>query len=235
MVSPPGDEFDQGTDLMARRDLREPRLPRQGRHADLVGGKAIAMDEHDRNALHAFGMGTGQGGAHHGFLKGVKGFAAGGKAFGHLHHLLIEHRRQNDSAGEQVGPLLGTDAQRIGKPLRDQQQRPLSFAFEERVGGNRCSHPHRFHHARGQRVPRRYAQNPANTGEGRVGIMGRIVQQQFGGVNPPVGGAGHHIGERSAAIDPEMPGHGGFQRRQALTFTGSRKVKICRRLRNRSI
>ena len=69
-----------------------------------------------------------------------------------LDHTLVEHRRQHDMPIEQPGTLLIADAKGVRKPTGDRQQRPVAFALEQSVGGDRGAHLHGLDGVAGQGI-----------------------------------------------------------------------------------
>ena len=66
--------------------------------------------------------------------------AVGAHALVDLDDALVEQLRQDDLLGEDVGPRLVADPQRIAKAVGDEEERAVALALEQRVGGDRGAH-----------------------------------------------------------------------------------------------
>ena len=110
----------------------------------------------------------------------------------------------DDVAREYFGARLIADFERVAKAARRHQQRPLAFALQQRVGRDGRAHLHHADGAGGDRRARREAEMVADRLHGGVAIGG-VFRQEFARVQPPSRVAADDVGERAAAIDPEIP------------------------------
>src|SRR3989442_1873219 len=94
------------------------------------------------------------------------------------------------------------------KPRVMIQHGALALGLEQRVGGDRGAHLHRFDRARWYRLTFIQIQNPADPGEGRIPVAPGILGQQLERGDRAVRAAGNDVGEGAAAIDPELPAAG---------------------------
>ena len=134
--------------------------------------------------------------------------AARADALVRFDHALVQKRRQLDLPHEELGPVLVGDPQRVGEALGDDERRALALALEQRVGRDGGSHLHRADEAGRDRRARRQPQQLANAVHGRVRVALGILGQELVRHERAVGPAPDDVGERSAAIDPELPAGG---------------------------
>jgi hypothetical protein len=113
--------------------------------------------------------------------------AVGEHALRHLDDALIEQFGQDDLLGEDVGPRLVGDAQRVAETLGDQQQRAVALALQQRVGGDGGAHPHRADAVRRHRLALRHAEQVADALHCGVAIGFRVFRQQLVGMDRPGG------------------------------------------------
>src|SRR6267143_632064 len=125
-----------------------------------------------------------------------------------LKNLRIKHLRQHDVPVEEPRAVLVGDAQRIAEAARDEQHGAFALALEQRVGGDGGAHLYRVDLARWYRLSFIQIKDPADAGEGRIRVASGILGQQLVGGDRAVGPAGNDVGERSAAIYPELPAAG---------------------------
>ena len=131
--------------------------------------------------------------------------AFGCYALVHLDDALVELLRQDDVAGEQLGPVLVADLERVGEALGDDEERALALALEEGVGRDRRAHLDRGDRAARQLRVGAKAQYVADAGQGGVAIAAGIVREQLPCDERSVGPPRDHVGEGTAAVDPELP------------------------------
>jgi len=115
-------------------------------------------------------------------------------------------------ACKNVGTLLRADRQRIAKSARDRQQDGLALAFEQGVGGDGRADAN----VGRRQWPMTHPCQPPDRLNRRVVVMPRIIRQQFGSVHRAIGCVSDDIGERAAAVDPELP-------------AGGHRAPLCRR------
>ena len=102
---------------MACRDLRETRCPREFGGGLLVLGIGVSMHEHDRDRRDAVSARSSQRGHRRGMIERRLDRAIGMHPLRHLGNAGIEHRRFLDAAGEDLGPRLVADLQRIAESV----------------------------------------------------------------------------------------------------------------------
>ena len=134
------------------------------------------------------------------FVEGFDDLAVRAYALVHLQHFGIERRGFGDGAGEELRAGLIADGERIGETACDREQRRLALAFEERVGGDGGAHLHRRDACIG-----RMTEQAGDAFDRRVGVLLRVFGKQLGGFQSAFRRARDDIGERAAAIDPELP------------------------------
>src|SRR5262249_8898818 len=111
----------------------------------------------------------------------------------------------DDLAGENLRPRLVADLERVAETLGGDQQRALALAFEQRIGGDRGAHLHGANQPRGDRRAPRQAQQVAEALHGGVAVRLGVLGEELVRDQRAVRLAADHVGERAAAIDPEIP------------------------------
>ena len=166
---------------------------------------AIAVEQDDRNRSNATGIGLEQSGAGLPLIERSQHLAVRGDPLSDLDDALVEHFRQHDLPREEVGPILVANAQGVPKTVRDGKHRSLALALEQRIRCDRRAHLDGFDQgARYGRV-RRDVEQITNALERRIFVLIGVFGQQLVGHENTVGAPGDNIGERAAAIDPELP------------------------------
>lgn len=163
------------------------------------------MHQHDGDGLEAARADLLQGFADFRFVQFLLDFAIGQNALVDLGDEAIEQLRFDDVLGENIGPRLVADLQGIAEAARGDQGSRLAFALQESVGRNRGSHAYLADGAGGYRLARIKAHQCPYAGNGRIPIGAGIFGQHFAGMQVAFGVASNDIGERTAAIDPEIP------------------------------
>ena len=132
----------------------------------------------------------------------------------HLQHLLLQRLGSLDRQGEQLRPVLIADPQQIGEAPVQQQQRGRTAALEKGIGGHRGAQPHLLHQASGDRggIPSEAEHLPQGVHR-RIPRAIRLLREHLRHLHGSGRGAGHHIGEGAAAINPEAPAGGSHSQR----------------------
>ena len=136
-----------------------------------------------------------------------------------LDHLAVEQLGQHDVAVEDARPVLVGDAQLVAEAARDDEHRGLALALEQRVGRDRGAHLHRLDALHRDRLARRHAQQVADARDRRVAVLLGVFREQLVRDERAVGPARHDVGERAAAVDPELPSRLSCAHRAILTRT----------------
>ena len=131
--------------------------------------------------------------------------AARADALVDLDHPRVEQLGQHDVAVEHARPVLVGDAQRVAEAARDDQHRGLALALEQRVGGDGRAHLHRIDPLARDRRAGGEAEQVADAGDRGVAVLLRVLRQQLVRDERAVGPARDDVGERAAAVDPELP------------------------------
>ena len=190
---------------MAGGDLSETEFTRQRGHTLLVVVIAVGVHQHDGNGGDAVGLGAQKLIAHAIEDERTLDRAVGAHPLVDLDDTLVEHVRLDDVLGKNLRPRLVADAQRVAKPLSDEQQRALALALQERIGGDRGAHLHRADPlARDSRAGRN-PEEPANALDSGVPIGFRVFRQQLMRVQRPVRPPADHVGKSAATVNPEFP------------------------------
>ena len=219
------DELHQRAHLVADRYLG--KADRAGERSEnaLVLRITVAVHEHDRAGANALRMRRAQLDLGASKIDHPYDFAMGSDALVDLDHALVDRTRKNDLADEKLGPVLIRDAQRIPEATGDREHGALPLALEQGIGGDRRPHFYRFDLRSRDRCAGRHAEELADPGDRRIaitlGILGEQLVRQQGPIRQPC----DDVGERAAAVDPELPaarlrvGHdlsGKTARRQAM-------------------
>jgi hypothetical protein len=190
---------------VARGDLPKAKLTRERGDAALVLGIAVGVHEHDRGGVEAIGARALEIAAHGGEVGlGFHG-AVGAHALVDFERALVEHLGLDDVAGEDLRPSLVADAQRVAEAFRDDEERALALALEERIGGNRCAHLHGADRARRDRLAALEAEQVADARHGGVAIGFRVLGEELVRDQRSIWPPPDNVGEGAAAVDPEFP------------------------------
>ena len=149
------DQLDQRRHFVADRHLREAHVARQCGDLLLVVRIAIGVHEHDRHRADAVRLGRAEIALHRVENGRALDRAVGAHALVHFGDALVQHVRLDDVAGENFRPRLVADLERVAKTLGDQQERAVTLALEQGVGGDRGAHLHRADAAGRDRLARR--------------------------------------------------------------------------------
>src|SRR5690606_20971688 len=122
-----------------------------------------------------------------------------------LEYALVQHLRQLDAPYEELRAMLMPDAQCIREAAGDQQHGALAPAFEQRVGRDRRAHPYGLDARGGDRLVRSERQDVPDGLHGRIRITLRIFREELASNDLAGRTAGDDVGERAAAVDPELP------------------------------
>ncbi len=129
----------------------------------------------------------------------------GGHPARHLDDPAVQQVGQDDIKGEQVGPILIGDAQRIGEAVGGDQHHRLALALQQRVGGHRGAHLDRGDFGARDRRAGFKPERPANALDHRVIVVIGVIGQQLRRRDRATGRTCDHIGEGPPAVDPELP------------------------------
>ena len=199
------DELHHRARLMRRADLGEARLFRDTRSRLLVRRETVAVHEDDGNAAQPRVVGGPQALAKVRLVQRLDHLALGTDALLGFDHTAVQQLGQHDVAVEQARAILVRDAQRIAKALRRDQQRRLSLALQQRVGRHGRPHLHALDRCGRHRLARLQPQQVPDSGDGGVLVLFGVLRQQLVGEQPAPRLPGHDVGERAAAVDPELP------------------------------
>ncbi len=171
------DQLHQRRHLVADADLAEAHLGRDRGDARLVVGVLVAVHEGDGDGVDAVGPGRLERPACCSLVERRHHLACRVEPLGHLGHPFIEQLWQDDVQVEEPRPVLVADAQQVAEALRDQQQRPVALALEQRIGRNRRAHLDRVDGVRRDRLAGLEPQQVADALHGGVAIVLGLGEQ----------------------------------------------------------
>jgi len=203
------DQLDQRADPMRDRDLGEAGVMGDFGNGPFVVRVAVAVQQADGHRTKAVGVSL----AHRGFngvvVERRHHCAVGSEPFRCLDHPVVEHLREDDLAVEQARPVLGADAQHVGKTGGGHQQCRITLALEQGVGCDRSAHLHRCDSFGRNRGVMCHTEQVADAGQGGVRVLLRVFRKQLEADQRAVRAATDDVGEGAAAVDPELPAVGG--------------------------
>ena len=216
------DQPDQRRDLVRSADLSEAGGTGQGSSGLFMGGIRVAVHEDDGDALDAAGAQRGEIAGELRRIERGHDPAVHVDAFRCLDDLPVERIGTLDAPREQRGPRLIADAQRVAEAGRDHQRRGRPLALEQGIGRDCGAHADRVDAVVRRAVPRQQLVDALCRG---IGIATRVLREQLVGAQRPVGRTRDDVGERAAAIDPELPaalqGHARYKGRAATDRGGA--------------
>jgi hypothetical protein len=199
------DELHQRARPVRDADLREPRVGGERRGAGLVLGPPPAVHEDDGDAREAARAGRGELPGERWLVEGPDDVAQRADPLVGLDDSAVEQFRQDDPPVEEARPVLVGDAERVAEALGDDQQRRLALALEQRVGGDGGAHLHRLDAVGRHRFVAAQPEEPADAGDRGVAVLLGVLGEELGRDERAVGAATDDVGERAAAVDPELP------------------------------
>jgi hypothetical protein len=203
------DEADQRRGLVRGRHLDESRVAGDPGEPSLVLRVAVAVHQHDRDRPQAARVRAAQRPVRGGLVERPQDRPVGGDPLVDLRDLAMQQLGQHHVPVEQPGTVLVGDPGRVGEAAGDNEQQRFARALEQRVGGHGGAHLHRLDPVRGHRFARCQPEQPTDAFDGRVRVLLGVLRQQLRGDQRAVRPAAHHVGERAAAVDPELPAVGG--------------------------
>ena len=198
------DQLDQRRAFVADRDLRETDSARDFADLALMLGIAVGVHEDDCDGVEALALGVHQVGADGVEVRRRLDRSVGEHAFGDFDNAGIELLRLDNVAREDFWPRLVADLQRVAKAACRHQQGALAAPLQQRVGGDGGPHLDEADRIGRDRGAGGQIEEVADRLHRRVGIGGALGQE-LADMEPPFGVAADHIGERPAAVDPEVP------------------------------
>nr|CAD6595180.1 hypothetical protein RFYW14_00003 [Pseudorhizobium flavum] len=190
---------------MADRDLGESDLACDLGGQLLVLRVPVGVHEDDRDGAESGIELRLQVPADDGFIGGCLDLAIGPHALVDFHHGAVEQFRLDDFLGEDVGPRLIANRQRIAEAARRHEQCSLALAFEESIGRNRGAHLDRTDRAGRDRLALLQLQEFPDPLDGSIPVGLRILREELVRDQRTIRPAPDDVGERAAAIDPEIP------------------------------
>ena len=207
----PAHQFDERRDIVASADLGKADIGGDLRQSLFMRRVAIAMHQQDGDGAQSLVIGRLQRGARGRFVQRHAHLAVGTHSFVDFDDIVMQGIGQADMAREQVRAFLRADADGVAKAARDGKQDRFALALQQGIGRDGRANPQRT--GRNRAVAR--ARQPADRFDGGIGIAFGIARKQLCRVQPPLRVARYYIGKSAAAVDPEMPGHGGVMAARA--------------------
>ncbi len=190
---------------MGGRYLLVADLAREPGDPPFVLRVAVAVHERDGDRPVALGVCRFQIPAHALEIERREHLAPRADALLDFDHLRIQQLGQHDVLIEEARAVLVGDAQRVAKAARDDEQRALALALEQRVGRDRRAHLDDLDRLACNRRSGSYAEELADSLDRGVAVAPGVLGQELVRDDPAVGAAGDDVGERAAAVDPELP------------------------------
>ena len=168
----------------------------------------MTVQAHDGDRSDAVGVDLGQVGGQPVQIRLAEDAAVGSEPLVHRHDLFIQKLRHDDVPVEDARSVLVRDAQCVAEATGDHQSCPLAMPFQQRVGGDGGSHSDGGHLFRRNRRVRCQLEQCAYSGDSCVGVADAVLRKQLVRDETAVGPPRDDVGERTAAVDPELPaGH----------------------------
>ncbi len=200
-----GDQFHQRAGRMGQRHLGEPRARGDLPDPRLVRRVAVPVQADDGGRAEPVLVGASQAGGHRVLVERDQDLAVRADPLGGLDHPGVQQVRPDDLPVEDPRPVLVGDPQRVGEPGGDDQHARLARALKQGIGrhrGAQADHGDSF----GRNIlPGGDAEQLPDAGHRRVGVGAGVLRQQLVHRERAVGAARDHVGERAAAVDPELP------------------------------
>ena len=190
---------------MRHGNLREAHFPRRALRTQFVFHVAIAVQKHDGTGTHAIFVGGLQSGSKRGLVQRLDDLAACSDAFRRLEHPLVQQLGKHDAPVEQSRPRLSRDPQRVAETARDDQQRALALALQQRIRGDGRAHLHAGHALCRDQFAGLELEQPTDALNRGIRILRRVLRQQLVRVQLAVRRTSDDVGKRAAPIDPELP------------------------------
>jgi len=128
----------------------------------------------------------------------------GSDPFVYLEDPGMEDLRFSDTEAEDIGAVLVSDFEKVGKPLRDQQGGPSPFSFQKGVGCHSGSETDPRDPRLRERRAGRQAENPADPLDGSR-FIGGGRREQFEGMELPFRRKPHYVRKGSPPIHGKTP------------------------------
>ena len=200
-----GDQLHQRACRVGQRHLGEPRFRGDLADPGLVPGVAVAVQADDRGRAEPVIVGGLQAGGHGAGVQRDQHLAVRADALGGLDHPGVQHVRPDDLPVEDLRPVLVGDPQGVGEALGDDQDARLAVALKQGVRRHRGAQADHGDPFGRNALSRRDAKQVPDAGHRRVVVGTRVLRQQLVHGERAVRAAGHHVGERAAPVDPELP------------------------------
>jgi hypothetical protein len=194
-------ELHKRADLVADRDLPEAHGAHHRGKLGLVGRVLPGVHEDDGDRVDPVGLGLFQSLASRLGVERKLHAAVCHQPLAHLDHALVKLLGQDDLLGEDVGPGLIGDAERVAEPLRDEEEGAVPLPLQQRVGGHRRSHLHRADDARVDLAAEKAPYALDRSVLVGLGVLGQELQ----GVQRAVRRPADYVREGAAPVDPEIP------------------------------
>ena len=201
-------ELDQRAGLMRQADLGETGGAREYAGGELVHRIFPGVQKGDGAGAEAAGTRDGKRPSQAGFVERLQNGASDRDAFARFDNTIMQRRRLADVEREDVRPRLVADFQCIAEAGRGDQHDGFSGMSQQGVGADGSAHLHPIDRVRRQRLPGLQSEQVANACNCRIGIAFRRLGQQLGLDQPALRRSRDDVGERAAAINPELPARG---------------------------
>ena len=166
---------------------------------------AIAVDKHDCRTANAAVIGALQVCARLFNVQWGIDIAIGGDAFVHFYNLVKQHFGLDDVAVKNFGPGLIADFQTIAEAFGGDQNRGITLALQQRVGGNCGAHFNCAYERGGDSLIIGKVEEMSDACHRCIMIGFRVFRQQLVRLDIAARGEGDDVGEGAATVNPEFP------------------------------
>ena len=198
--------LDLACHLMAQTDVREAHFPRHFSHETLMLRVGIAVQKDDGKRPDTARVDLLQLRAQPVQVGPLADCAVGKHSLVHFDHFRQQRFGLLYLQGEYVRSVLIADPEQVGKATRHDEAHGHAPAFQQGICGDGGAHSDGADApARDGARPRRKPQEFPHGLQAGVVVAPRVVAEEFADMEPTARVPRHHVRERAAPINPEIP------------------------------